>query len=203
MYQSSQTCGIRLIIRLKSTCPSVRRVFLVLTMMIYEEYFWFYYWYVYRQNVLRWCQRVMQLIFGHRHQSVSGRGEWGTTLRRNVVSHWLGPWVGWPLQCCYHRLIQQTWRFKIIFSFQFKTGLYVDFLLYIQIVNSMYYFTSFEVSWLVHVADWWWPLRKSITYLSKDGFCWLQVMDSCLPFLKLLWDKCHRIVLMINQHWFM
>ena len=81
---------------------------------------------------------VMKLIIGHRDQCASGRGQWGTTLRRNVVPQWLGPCAVWPIECCYHRSIQQTWRFENCFSFQFKTGLYVDFPLYMQISNSMH-----------------------------------------------------------------
>ena len=33
---------------------------------------------------------VMKLIIGHRDQSASGRGQWGTMLRRNVVPRWQG-----------------------------------------------------------------------------------------------------------------
>ena len=33
-----------------------------------------------------------------------------------------------------------------------------------QISNSIYYLTSLEVSWLVHAADWEWPLGKYINY---------------------------------------
>ena len=38
------------------------------------------------------------------------------------------------------------------------------FPLHMQISISMYYFTLLEVSWLVHAADWEWPLRKYINY---------------------------------------
>ena len=58
-----------------------------------------------------------------------------------------------------------------------------------QISNSIYYFTSLEVSWLVHVADWEWPLRNYINYLLTDVSCWSQVIDPCLPFLK-FYDYC-------------
>ena len=86
-------------------------------------------WYVFRRNVLGWCYGVMKLIIGPREQFPCERGQWGTTLRRNVVPQC----AVWPLVCCYHRLIEQTWRFEIRFYFQFKTRLYVDFPLYVQI----------------------------------------------------------------------
>ena len=63
---------------------------------------------------------MMKLIIGHRDQSASGWGQWWTTLRRNVVPQWLGPCAVWPIECCYHRLIQQTWRFEIIFLFSLR-----------------------------------------------------------------------------------
>ena len=36
-----------------------------------------------------------------------------------------------------------------------------------QILNSMYYFTSLGVSCLVNAADWEWPPRKCINYSVK------------------------------------
>ena len=127
---------------------------------------------------------VMKLIIGHRDQCASGRGQWGTTLRRNVVPQWLGPCTVWPIECCNYRSIQQTWRFEIIFLFRLMTGLYVDFPLHMQISNSMHYFTSLEVSWLIHAADWKWPLRKILIIQLTHVSCWSQVMDPCLPFLR-------------------
>ena len=37
-----------------------------------------------------------------------------------------------------------------------------------------------------YIADWEWPLRKYINYLLKDVSCCPQVMDPCLPFVRLL-----------------
>ena len=58
-----------------------------------------------------------------------------------------------------------------------------------HILNSMYYFASLEVSWLVLVADWERPLRNDINHLLTDVSCWSQVIDPCLPFLK-FYDYC-------------
>ena len=66
-----------------------------------------------------------------------------------------------------------------------------------QISNNMYYFTSLEVSWLVHVADWEWPLRKYINYLLQDVSCWSQVMDPCLPFLMFIDYTCYSVLMCI------
>ena len=74
------------------------------------------------------------------------------------------------------------------------TGLYVDFPLYMQISNSMHYFTSLEVSWLIHAADWKWPLRKILIIQLTHVSCWSQVMDPCLPFLRFT-DTIHGIII--------
>ena len=135
---------------------------------------------------------VMKLLIGHRDQSASGRGQCGTTLRRNVVPQWLGPCAVWPIECCYHRLLQQTWRFEIIFLFSLRQDYMLIFPLHMQISISMYYFTLLEVSWLVHVADWEWPLRNILIIQLTDVSCWSQVIDPCLPFLRFTDYTCYN-----------
>ena len=111
---------------------------------------------------------VMKLIIGHRGPVC----EWAGPVRDDVT--WkCGSSVAGPVRSVTHRMLlsqvdtadMEIWSY---FSFQFKTWLYVDFPLYMQISKSMHYFTSLEVTWLVHAADWKWPLRKYINY-SVNG----------------------------------
>ena len=81
------------------------------------------------------------------------------------------------------------------FSFQFKTGLYVDFPLYMQISNSMHYFTSVEVSWLIHAADRKWPLRKNIDYSVNGCLMLVTGNGSMSAFSEVYWLTLHGIII--------
>ena len=83
------------------------------------------------------------------------------------------------------------------FLFSLRQDHILIFPLNMQIVISMYYFTSLEVSWLVQVADWEWPLRKSINYLLNDVSWWSHVMNPCLPFLRFTDHICYSILMCI------